>query len=60
MEQAQFGAAAAQYQATLRFLNNRVSGLRRAFARRVSMAGFDLQRVFDIAGTALNAPSPCA
>jgi flagellar basal-body rod protein FlgB len=30
VEQAQFGAAAAQYQATLDFLNNRVSGLRRA------------------------------
>ena len=31
VEQAQFGAAAAQCQATLDFLNNRVSGLRRAF-----------------------------
>jgi flagellar basal-body rod protein FlgB len=30
VEQAQFGGAAAQYQATLDFLNNRVSGLRRA------------------------------
>ena len=30
VEQAQFGAAAAQYQATLDFLNNRVSGIRRA------------------------------
>ena len=30
VEQAQFGGAAAQYQATLDFLNNRVAGLRRA------------------------------
>ena len=51
VEQAQFGAAAAQYQATLDFLNNRVSGLRRAFER---MSRRDLSG-FDIAGTALNA-----